>query len=374
MDKSKKCSELIEKIYGAAIDPTLYRGLALDIATYLDAPSAVIQTRSRTTGEVKLLSNTANFTVKSLNDYSDYYYNVDEWVIRGSKIPVGSAFLGSDIVSFREFEEAEIYVDYGRSIGLYDLVGGILQNSNGMFAFGVHRERGAKRFDASSRELAEALLPHIRNSLEISNRFVGMQQFGRVTLEVLNRSALGIVVVDEFMNLKFANNYAEDLLRYSKEMTVRQGKLVVTDISVSKKLSSGVKNACAVFSTLEESSEIFFKHGALQNQIKIKILPVAKSVLGFAGHGQLAVIFIETTSGVKLDSEAALREIYGLTPAEARLGNAIASGESLRDYSERVGVSFETVRTQMKQIFIKTDTNRQAEFILLLSRNSILEV
>jgi DNA-binding CsgD family transcriptional regulator len=53
---------------------------------------------------------------------------------------------------------------------------------------------------------------------------------------------------------------------------------------------------------------------------------------------------------------AALR----LSPALARLAAAFAQGESLKDYAARHGVSYETVRTQMKQLMDAVGVNRQA--------------
>jgi DNA-binding CsgD family transcriptional regulator len=59
------------------------------------------------------------------------------------------------------------------------------------------------------------------------------------------------------------------------------------------------------------------------------------------------------------------------TAAEARLANALLDGQSLTDFSERVGVSINTARKQLAAIFAKTGTNRQAALVAwLLQRNS----
>jgi DNA-binding CsgD family transcriptional regulator len=58
---------------------------------------------------------------------------------------------------------------------------------------------------------------------------------------------------------------------------------------------------------------------------------------------------------------------YGLTPAEARLALALFEGRSLGEFAEGNRVSRETVRSQMKSIFLKTGTRRQAELVSLLA-------
>ncbi len=63
-----------------------------------------------------------------------------------------------------------------------------------------------------------------------------------------------------------------------------------------------------------------------------------------------------------------LAQTFGLSPAEARLAAIIAKGISPEQAAERLGISRETARTELKAIFAKTATHRQAELVALLSR------
>ena len=67
-------------------------------------------------------------------------------------------------------------------------------------------------------------------------------------------------------------------------------------------------------------------------------------------------------------SERLLGRIFQLTAAEARLASSLAAGEGIRAASTRLAISRETVRTQLRAIFAKTGTRRQAELTALLSR------
>jgi DNA-binding CsgD family transcriptional regulator len=58
-----------------------------------------------------------------------------------------------------------------------------------------------------------------------------------------------------------------------------------------------------------------------------------------------------------------LHLLFDLTPAEARLLRALASGMRLQLYAESIGVQASTVRSQLKSIFNKTGTTRQAELV-----------
>jgi DNA-binding CsgD family transcriptional regulator len=61
-----------------------------------------------------------------------------------------------------------------------------------------------------------------------------------------------------------------------------------------------------------------------------------------------------------------LRCHFDLTPAEARLALHLVAGETLRSAAVKLSIAYETVRTQLKNIFNKTGTHRQAELVLVI--------
>lgn len=62
-----------------------------------------------------------------------------------------------------------------------------------------------------------------------------------------------------------------------------------------------------------------------------------------------------------------LMELFGLSAAEARLARALCHGDSLEEYATDLGLKLPTVRTQLRSVFAKTATERQASLVRLLS-------
>jgi DNA-binding CsgD family transcriptional regulator len=58
-----------------------------------------------------------------------------------------------------------------------------------------------------------------------------------------------------------------------------------------------------------------------------------------------------------------LADMFGLTPSEARLAMALASGDSLDDAATRLGLTIETARNYSKRVFAKTRTRGQADLV-----------
>jgi|TARA_Y100000991_G_scaffold204253_1_gene179627 DNA-binding CsgD family transcriptional regulator len=59
--------------------------------------------------------------------------------------------------------------------------------------------------------------------------------------------------------------------------------------------------------------------------------------------------------------EQQVAELFDLTSAEARVAAAIAEGSDLKSLADRLSLSVETVRGQLKSVFRKTGTRRQNE-------------
>lgn len=92
-------------------------------------------------------------------------------------------------------------------------------------------------------------------------------------------------------------------------------------------------------------------------------------VLDFGRTGEVHAIIISIDPDH--DPEPALRAAFQLTPAEARVALGIARGDALSAIAQTQGIALGTARTQLKAIFAKTGTHRQAQLAALLSRMAI---
>ena len=63
-----------------------------------------------------------------------------------------------------------------------------------------------------------------------------------------------------------------------------------------------------------------------------------------------------------------LKECANLTNAEIRVAVALFEGRSLAQYAEQAGLAVGTVRQQIKSVFRKTGTRRQAELVTWMHR------
>jgi len=82
--------------------------------------------------------------------------------------------------------------------------------------------------------------------------------------------------------------------------------------------------------------------------------------------GQGVMVTVLDAAPRRLPSHTFLREAFGFTPAEAALALDLADGLAAADCATLRGVSVHTVRSQLRSLFGKTGTSRQAELVTLI--------
>jgi DNA-binding CsgD family transcriptional regulator len=106
--------------------------------------------------------------------------------------------------------------------------------------------------------------------------------------------------------------------------------------------------------------------------LSVMIAPLGpeREVVGTASQPAAMLLVSDPQAGRVPGSK--LAGLYGLSPAEARLLEALVGGTRLGDYAARTGVSLSTVKTQLAHVFLKTGENRQSDLIRRVFRDLAL--
>ena len=99
----------------------------------------------------------------------------------------------------------------------------------------------------------------------------------------------------------------------------------------------------------------------------VEAMPVTAFGSDLFSTGRAILLLTDLTSQPQPDT-GLLRVAFGLTAAEARLAARLASGVGVKEAAVSLGVNRETARSQLKSVFAKTRTRRQAELVGLMAR------
>jgi DNA-binding CsgD family transcriptional regulator/PAS domain-containing protein len=374
MRNENQVDALIGRVYDAALDEKLWRELAPEIAAAFDSPSAVLQIRDVQHGDPKFLTLTENLTPSAIERYNSHYWKCDVWVQGAQAVGLSKVITTSDFVRDSELDRTEYYNDWLTTVGIYYCLGAVFQiDRDSLVILGIHRPKMSGRYSSTELRPAVQFLPHLERALQIRQRLAGSVTAQATGLDVLDRMAAATLVVSRTGRILYANKRAEEILRKGEVLRVRAGHITLLDRGGADRLARAIQGAVDSAAGRGRSSG-----GALaiprpgRLPLAVLVAPFRSMREGLGPTAPAALIFIRDPEGPGIPS-VTLRHLFGLTVAEAELASSLTTGQSLEEIAITRGVSDNTVRTQLKSVFAKTETTRQGQLVALLLR-SVLTV
>jgi DNA-binding CsgD family transcriptional regulator len=227
------------------------------------------------------------------------------------------------------------------------------------------RRKAAAHFDGDPlRQLA----PHLRRSFELHNQFLTLRMQQAATKHVLDHFPVGVVLVDARGRVLTMNSSAAAIIELADGIGVDRLGLRADTGQETASLRALVANAARAGNGRDTE-----RGGAMTLSRPSHLRPLWVLVAPLVGnHGAeesvpaVVALFVSDPDRRHEIPTEALERFFGLTPAEVRLLEALVNGKSLEEASEEFQVSKNTLRTQLHQIFRKTDTSRQSEVIKLV--------
>ncbi len=195
----------------------------------------------------------------------------------------------------------------------------------------------------------------------------------RNSIEVLNHLGLGVILLGRDGAAMHVNDHARQILDRNDGLSLRQNLLHAHSPKHTQQLRQAVEDAVRAAGTPVKGAA---KGDALildlprpsgSRPLMVRVSPLEPNPQS-PSRSFAAALFVsdpDERPAVPLDDIA---RIYGLTSAETRLAEKLLAGHRLDAIAEMHGVSQHTISSQLKSVFRKTNTGRQAELIDLLRR------
>jgi DNA-binding CsgD family transcriptional regulator/PAS domain-containing protein len=368
-----KVEDLVDKIYAAVDERILWNDVAGDIAHAAGAVSCSLQVRSG--GKAKIIG-AAGYKEFDAKLYEQQYARKDirAQVLMG--LPSDEVHLLHHYMPQDRFTHSEYYNEFFRRItdGYWSAATWITLDRGASvgLGIGIHRSRRADPEDGAQVRILSALSPHLRRAGRLHLKLNDVKSRVSQLSDVLNHIRQPAILASAEGRLVIANEAASRLFDPARVLGVDPtGKIVTCSPRATKELWQALEAAArpAVQAGARQSCDIIVNGDDHTPLVSLSVLPLQRCdafTHGATEGGSIMILVREfVPAAVPVD---ALRSAFGLSPAEARLLSLLASGTSLRQASELVGVSYSTVVSQIKSCFQKTGTHRQAELVALAVR------
>jgi len=209
--------------------------------------------------------------------------------------------------------------------------------------------------------LIELLHHHITRALELNRRLFEARKEMSQMQDLLERLPLGLLMVDGKSHVVTCNARLQTMLSTGKEIYVKDGVLCASGLNNTKRLREAVRLAAENETRTGETLRLSSPDAS--TALSVLILPFK-----YDGAGQQKeknkVIVLVATPGMNIPvSPETLMSLYQLTRAEAKLVGALVNDRDVNAIAGDFGISKNTARNQLKSIYEKTGTHRQAELV-----------
>ena len=214
--------------------------------------------------------------------------------------------------------------------------------------------------------LAKRLLEQLANAFSLRRRHAATVDLLASLQSALERLPIGAIIVEADGRIVLRTQLADHALQRADGLYIRRNGsaerpkdvLAATDARIEADLRMTLRRLVDGTESLDQMVSVP-RSGA-------RPFGVLVSRIGRAAPDTMFLVLISDPDAPTQLEPGALQRLYRLTPAESRLCAALASGATLKAYAQAEGVSHETVRSQLKQAMVKTDTHKQAQLVRLL--------
>jgi len=339
---------------------------------FLESATRLFAARGAQIGHTDLVNSRLSFSIVHGYDWSPaHMLRYEELMSEDPRLPHFSANPFKPLhcrmlVSEEQLHASRVYQEVLSVGGVeYSLGVNLVEDTRTLTYFLVLRDRTQSQFTDADCELMSALIPHLGRALKLQ-RDLGLVSVERnAAFDALDNMALGIIIIDSDARIKFSNEAARQIAAARDGLRLTAGRLVVDESdgdSIRKRAQRLIKAALSGQMTPGEAFEIARPSGGEPYTALISALGNSQTRVGWNTlDEQFAIVYVRDPYQPDETRAEILQRLYGLMPSQARLADLLASGYSLKDAAQKLGITIFSARQYLKLIFQKTSTNRQAE-------------
>lgn len=353
-------------IYAAASDPARWTEALQAVAGLLDASQGLIFSH-QATPEQRGMWISCRISSEATQRYVEHYHAHDIWMQRGHALNVwvpGRVVVGKDLLPDKAFLDSPFYREFLAPQDIRDLCAGVLHDGSEpgipRVNIAVYRPHAKPRFNGADKALMAALLPHLREAARIGFRLAEMEQALQIARATADAILPALVLADRSGRIVFANRPAQVLCAAGDGLLLKEGRLKIASARLQSRLDKLLMQDEAQGAALQIPRPSGKPAYWL---IQVDVPQTEESPPDARRPSRALLIHDPATQDANLQDFAVL---HGLTPAEARLLEALLLHSTLPEAARHLGVSINTVRSQLRSILDKCGVCRQVELMRMV--------
>jgi DNA-binding CsgD family transcriptional regulator len=361
-------SELLGDIYEASYQPSYWPVVIEKICRLTNSCSGGLIIQDRSLQEANAHYH-YGWSEQKLFHYANHRHHDPAFTIMQHK-PVGEA-VNIQGASQHDLESRDYYEDVRLTNDLGYLAGAkVIDNEMQVVGLGLHRGFSASSYDHATLQLISDLIPHLQRALRIHREFVRLRVENSALSAGFEHLTMGLVLLDHMGAPAYINPVAREILDSHPAISITNEIVTPVNREAATQLRRMILDCLetAHSEARQPGGVIGLHHETRRHPLAVMVKPVATSEFANMVDGipVYVALYLTDPSRPLAISADSLGQLYDLTRIESQIAIALANGMGVEEIAQAHGRSINTVRTQLRSIFQKTNTNSQADLIRLL--------
>lgn len=305
-------------------------------------------------------------TAMSPQDFDHYFETIHDdnvWVSGIEELPAGRPYRSCDLFPNKDLPNTRFYEEYLKDKQYYYAAGGYFHeegDSKGLITIYQTLDQGSISPD-KNRKL-HWLFPHLKRAFEINFAFSRGSQVNGSLSSGLSHLGKGLIFLDEKGCVLEMNDVALDLMDRNG-FSIIHNKVILPDSPAQQKLQISIKSILSTGNKIPISISWLSKKEGFPFKLTLLKPKEEHASIFDALKCPKALILLNNPWRNNSLSPEMLKAVWNLTFSESRIALCLASGCSLRECADKFFITYETARSHLKNIFMKTEAHSQNELI-----------
>ena len=361
---------LVALIYDAALNPDSWPLFLEEFASTIGGHAVSLGDVDSAAPSISV-STSVRWDPAGWQEYQRYFGRLDPWGLaanRQRRFHPGVVGIGEEVVPRSDLVRTEFHNDYGWRYHIEGgIAGTILREGTAVAILGAFRLPN-HTFGDDEIDLVRQLIPHLQRALQMHQRITRLEVEKEATADAFDRLSVALILTDPSGQVAMINAAADAIVRLRDGLRVARGTLVASSPHENARLQQ-LLAACSETTKgrgLQSGGPMTVSRPSGKRSLHLLVAPLRISNR-FAPRGAAgAAIFISDPELQRPASDDLLRQFYGLTRAEARLALVLVGGVTFQEATQSLGITANTGRGYLKNIFSKTETHTQAQLVRLV--------
>jgi DNA-binding CsgD family transcriptional regulator len=371
MDDGAALDRLVQRAYGAAGDRSAW-------AEFLEAYAAAARCDGAClfhspNGQVAAsIAASVGIDAAQVLAFDQYYSKINPYAATLQRTTPGQVVALDSLLEPQEARTTEFYNDYvlplrhhiAPTLALV-FSGPSVVSTLGLFSTSARRGEVERLLVFQKR-----FVWHLQCALRLHHQLVALKNQVNDLLSAFDQRGVAVASVDARSCVSTVSAAAERIFARDDGLSCERGLLTAREarpVSLRRAIVAATRLADGCVSDVPSVLRVA-RQSEDAPDYELVICPVTERRAVLRGEGARALVFIFDSAQPATLNPALLLQNYGLTPAEARVVELLASGYAPHRIAQQLHVSRETVKSHLKMAYAKTGTCAQSELVGTLLR------